>query len=487
MFENHKTLIINLKGGIVAPSWLAAVLEIAQRAAVESVSFGARQQLLLKIHERELVFFRKKMDELGVQIEDNSEVAPNILSSYATADLFQNTADHWLTEGVYQDALALFDFQPKLKINLCDAAQSFAPFFTGHLNFISSTTPHFWFCFIRQPKTNQIERFPQLIYTQDLAVFSKKIETELAISAYQNIKLSKITEGVIMRPIEAELTLPRFVMPYYEGVNLLGATPWIGIYRRNEQFSVAFLLELCALCKATKIGNLCITTWRSLIIKGADNADRFRWEKLLGKYGINVRHAALELNWQTEDDAPHGFRLKNYLVRQFDRLDVRTFGLVFAIKTRRKSEVLGSVIIRRHGFFTFGDFDFWGLFGVYDIFYAEDFNPHTRRRRTHQLSVPRYRLAHELLILSKKYYAQLTAERSKTRLDMKPKTTTSLAETPFLHQCSECLTVFDSDFSKNTEGVAFENLPKNFTCSTCDAPKSAFVKIKMSELLGELV
>jgi len=96
------------------------------------------------------------------------------------------------------------------------------------------------------------------------------------------------SSGVIMRPIEKDLTIPRFVMPYYEGVNLWGSMPWIGIYRRDEQFPINFLMELCDLCKETKIGNLCVTAWRSLIIKGIQSKDRIGWEKLLSKYNINV-------------------------------------------------------------------------------------------------------------------------------------------------------------------------------------------------------
>ncbi len=220
MFNNYKTLAINLKGGLVALAWLVTVLELADNSSIESVGFGARQQLLIKIYERELeFFFRKKMNELGVVVEDNSETTPNILSSYAAADIFQNTGDNWLSQGIYQDVLALFDYQPQLKINICDAGQSFAPFFTGHLNFISSPTPHFWFCFIRTPKTNKIERFPQLIYTQDLAVFSKKMEFEL-INDFQStlnpkFKIQNLkSSDIIYHSIDTELTIPRVVMPY---------------------------------------------------------------------------------------------------------------------------------------------------------------------------------------------------------------------------------------------------------------------------------
>jgi rubredoxin len=478
------TIKINIKGGILSPSWLQSVLDIAQKAAVESISFGARQQLLMDLHERELDFFKRKISELGIEIEDNSETFPNILSSYAFEGIF-NT-EGWLGEGIYQDILAGFDYKPTLKINICDKDQSHAPFFTGHLNFISSDVPHYWFCFIRLPKTNRIERYEKLIYSLDIQIFSKQIEAKLAekpISEYQNSSIStKNTEGVIMRQIDTDLVIPRFVMPYYEGVNLWGNTPWIGIYRRDEKFPVKFMLELCALCKETKVGNLCVTAWRSLIIKGAQPKDRLAWEKLLSKHNINVRHAALELNWQTEDDSPKGFKLKQFLVKKFNDLDLRTFGLLFAIKTRHKSEVFGSVIIRREPFFKIGNwgFDLFGTLGTYDIFYAEDFNPHTRKRKTHQLGIPKWRLAEELFNLSQKYYAQLTMEKERQSMKVSVKRPTSeTVKNPLKqYQCACCWTVYD----ENTEGVKFDTLP-NYECPTCGAEKKDF---KMMSELGIL-
>jgi hypothetical protein len=486
------TIKINIKGGILSPSWLQSVLDIAKRAAVTHISFGARQQLLMDVHEREMDFFKKKITELGIDIEDNSETFPNILSSYAFEGLFNTdlsrlNREGWLGEGIYQDILAGFDFKPKLKINICDKDQSHAPFFTGHLNFISSDVPHYWFCFIRLPKTNRIERYDKLIYSLDIATFSKKVEENIlentpdATLKTQNSKLkTQNTEGVIMRPIDTDLVIPRFVMPYYEGVNLWGNTPWIGIYRRDEQFPIKFMLELCALCEATKVGNLCVTAWRSLIIKGVQNKDRLAWEKLLSKHNINVRHAALELNWQTEDDSPKGFKLKQFLVKRFNDMDLRTFGLLFAIKTRHKSEVFGSIIIRREPFFKIGNwgFDLFGTLGTYDIFYAEDFNPHTRKRKTHQLGVPKWRLPEELFNLSQKYYAQLTGEKEKQGLRVRVKT--DAAKKPTAHtkaskkyQCACCWTVFD----ENTEGVPFDTLD-NYECPTCGEEKSSFALLE---------
>ena len=64
---------------------------------------------------------------------------------------------------------------------------------------------------------------------------------------------------------------------------------------------------------------------------------------VLGKYRINVRHAANELNWQVEDNCESGLQIKRQIIRYFDKEDVRTYGLSFAVKTRRFSSMFGSV------------------------------------------------------------------------------------------------------------------------------------------------
>ena len=488
--QQKSNIKINLSGGLVSPTRLLTLLKIAQWAGVEAVNFGARQQLLMFVHPREMELFSKKMSEEGIDFETVMDTFPNISSSYSFAELFPTATEGWVSEGMYLDIFSTFDYKPTLKINISDATQSHAPLFTGHLNFISSDVPHYWFCYIRLPKTNQIERFPNLIYTHDIAHFAKQVEVQVAKDATQN---RFYTEGVIMREIQNDLEIPRFVMPYYEGINVLSSGKlWLGMYRRDDHFPINFLIEMCQFCNETRIGNIGISHWRSLVIKGIEKKDRFKWEKLLGKHGINVRHANNELNWQTEDDAPEGAVLKHYLVKKLDKLDLRTFGLVFAIKTRHKSEVFGSVIIRREPFMKIGtwEFDAFGLLASYNIFYAQDFNPHTRKRKTFRLGVPKSRLADEILLLSKKFYKELTAEKKSTKVVAEKKTQLIDTQTPLIHRCQDCWTVYnvnfgtDTDLSRaNREGVAFDDLSADFECPTCSAPKSRFELIKESQLL----
>jgi hypothetical protein len=92
--------------------------------------------------------------QAGIPCEVDADRHPNITSSYVVEDVFHNTT--WLREGVYKDILDLFDYQPQLKINLIDRNQTFIPFFTGNLNFITSDTPNYWYLHLRFPKTNAL-------------------------------------------------------------------------------------------------------------------------------------------------------------------------------------------------------------------------------------------------------------------------------------------------------------------------------------------
>jgi hypothetical protein len=140
------------------------------------------------------------------------------------------------------------------------------------------------------------------------------------------------------------------------------------LHGQDEQFSIEFLLDLCVLCLKSRIGEICLTPWKSLIIKGIEDQFRSEWSNISGKHNINVRHAANELAWQTEDQTEEGTALKKELVRYIEKNDTRTFGLCFGIQTRPKSEVFGSILIRRRPLLSIGQL---ALFSVYDLYHTE--------------------------------------------------------------------------------------------------------------------
>src|SRR6185295_3198319 len=151
-----------------------------------------------------------------------------------------------------------------------------------------------------------------------------------------------------------------------------------------------------------KIGQLCSTPWKTIIVKNIEEKDRLQWNHLLAKHQINVRHAANELNFQVEDNCKEGLQLKNFLVRHLSDDDTRTFGICFGIKARKKSEVFSSILIKKRSLLSIGRF---GFFYRYDILCAKDFNPNERTGFVFSKDNPKYLLAEQLQLVIKAFYS----------------------------------------------------------------------------------
>lgn len=222
---------INLPGGMVSAGDLYRILEAAEKAGVENVRFGNRQQVVFYVAEGMLEALRLKLVAANIMFELNADIHPNIISSYAIEDVFYH-AD-WLREGVYKDILDLFDYRPQLKINLVDNNQAFFPFFTGNLNFIASDTSNYWYLYIRFPKTNIIYAWPSLVYSEDIPSLSSAIERTIFANKGQfydqpvvdgNVLRGLVNAGgnFVVQPVTKALKLPDFKLPYYEGFNRYG-------------------------------------------------------------------------------------------------------------------------------------------------------------------------------------------------------------------------------------------------------------------------
>ncbi|WP_080053760.1 rubredoxin [Spirosoma aerolatum] len=478
--RDYYTLKINWPAGIVSPASLQNVLTLAYKAHVRTVRFGARQQLLMTVHYEDMRFLEKDLKQQAIAYEVNTEQFPNIISSYCGEEVFRTGA--WLHESEYHTVLDQFDYQPRLKVNLSDSNQSFTPFFTGNLNFIASPEPHFWFLYIRPKQTNTLFRWPELIYTNDIGRLAKAVEEAMLDQGYRDESslYPAVTDGqsFITQRATQEVELPEFSLPYYEGFNRYGQRSWLGLYRRDEEFSIQFLLDVCALCLKTRIGELCVTPWKSLIIKGIEEKGRAGWSYILGKHNINVRHAANELAWQTEDHSDEGTALKKYILGYFEKQDTRTFGLCFGIQTRPKSEVFGSVLIRRRPLFQIGQL---ALFSLYDIYYTENFNPNSRVYRRFEKGLFKVHLPNQLNRLCRKFNAGRSEEKREIdRVETEKSEQTSLNEY-VVHQCPHCFTMYDAQYGDERQGIpagtTFDNLPGDYVCPTCDAPKCEMCEV----------
>jgi rubredoxin len=479
---------INFPAGIISPGFLLEVLDIASVVRVSHVRLGARQQLLLEVPCKHLDEFTSLCGEKNIPFLTKKDSSENIVSSYAAAGIF--ITDSWLGEGVYKDVFDLFDYTPRLKVNISDSVQTFTPLFTGHINWVASPHMHFWYLYVRLPKTNTCFRWPELVYSNNLCSLSKKLEDlildEGITDTLQLGRLVNATLDYIARPVEKDLSLPRFHLPYYEGFNLQGSHYWLGIYRRDELFPVDFLKEVCLICLQTKISELHATTWKSLIIKGIDKGQRQHWDYLLGKYRINVRHAANELNWIIEDNCEDGLILKRHIIRYFDKEDVRTYGLCFSVKTRTRSGIFGSVILRRE---EIRNPHRLKSIERYTILYTADFNPNSGDYILYRNNIEKEYLGPYLVSLCKQYY-----EVESTRSAWKPSaphplTTETPQEDKAVYQCPNCLSIYNEEAGEPDQlipaGTPFEALPGTFTCPVCETSAGEFVAVQPSSLVGD--
>jgi rubredoxin len=487
------TIKINFRGGIVSSGDLYNILVAATRAGIRDVSFGLRQQLLISTDAERLSSLVSELETLGVKYEVNNDEYPNIVSSFPAEEVFINNT--WLSEGVYKDIFDGMDYQPKLKINISDSNQSFTPMLTGNINWVASSTQlHFWHLFIRFPKTNTICEWNEMVYTNDVAKLSKEIEQLIFNSSalfYDNVN-AKGEE--LFRQIEKEKYITKssgkpailspFNLPYYEGLNAYNNKYWLGVYRRDELFNIEFLKALCLLCLDTRIGQLCSSPWKSIIVKGIEEKDKLKWNLLLEKYRVNMRHAANELNFQVEDNCTAGLQLKNYLVKQLNDDDTRTFGICIGIKTRKKSEIFSSILVRRKPLLKILGVE---MLHVYDILCAQDFNPNERTGFIFSRNNPKFLLGEQLRRSVLAFYNSRAKKHVIKEKQIVPKKgAVNKAPVEYVHQCKHCLTVYEQATGDIENGIAantaFNLLPDDYCCSLCEAPKTDFVRIEKTRL-----
>jgi hypothetical protein len=404
------TIKINFKGGIIPHADLYNILLAAGKSGLQFVRFGLRQQLLLDVISEQAEEVIAELNMLGITYEINENEFPNIVSSYPAEEVF--IPDTWLNANVYHEIFASINYTPRLKINISDTNQSFTPLLTGNINWVASPTEaNYWHLFIRFPKTNVVYEWRDIVVTEDVAAMSLSIEKTILQNKpkfYDNNEASghelyeKVKTGRFdTKPAGGALALPPFNLPYYEGLNRYKDKYWLGIYRRDELFSIEFLKEICQLCIKTKTGRLCSTPWKTIIIKGIKEANKDDWSYLLDKYQINIRHAANELNFQVEDNSLEALKLKYNLVKHLNDDDTRTFGVCIGIKTRKKSEVFSNILVRRKALFTIGK---WGFFYSYDILCAKDYNPNERTAFVFSSDNPKFVLAEQLRRAVLSYY-----------------------------------------------------------------------------------
>lgn len=470
-----KVIKLLVTGGIISPGNLEQVAFIAQSHSSDYISIGSRQELYISCPEAEVKVLEKKISKIGFQTEVGQQQYYNIVTSFASVGIYPSTT--WVTGDTFFDVLEEFDYYPKLRINITDPQQRLIPIFGCNLNFIASHHLNYWYLYIQLPGSIHRELWPALIYIDEVAALSKKIE-----EIYYNHNITtaselfdKIWNETIKnsRAVDKELILVKKSIPYYEGMNPVNNSYWLGIYRRDYQYPLNFILDMCELCNKSKMGKISLTTWRTILIKDIKEEDRIKWEVLLGKHGINIRHSSLELHWQLPDMDEEALRLKKHLVKSFDDKDTRTYGLSFSINT---SEIypFTNVVIKKNE----------ELATSFDILYTPDFNPDNDQYLVYKYQIPEEELSESLKALCLFYYSQLNLHSGQKEQQSEKKLTLKNYN---LFQCKTCFTIYNEEIGDAVNGISagitFENLPDSYTCPICEGSKIDYVSIETNVAL----
>tara|TARA_R110002049_G_scaffold248695_7_gene423180 strand:+ start:4038 stop:5468 length:1431 start_codon:yes stop_codon:yes gene_type:complete len=471
MMEEPYRLRIN--GGVLSPGELKYICEAAESLGLDAISFGSRQDIIFPEKIDETKF--DKFDKIQF-VKPKRDGVENIASSYVSADILPSTS--WLTSDRYLYILEQFKHNLKLRVNITDPEQRLVPLFTGNVNFIASKHEDYWYLYVRLPDWKKTQMYPALIYSWEMDKIALAIENVLQEEPETIETLFELVSDAVdtnNRTVDKPLEVPFYPFPYYEGMNRFGDKYWLGLYWRNNRYDISFLKAMCDLCSENKIGKISITPWKSFIVKGIPQQAKLQWEKFLGKFGINVRHSMLEMNWHLPVNDKEALNLKKYLVANFDQNDISTYGLTFGITSynsdtynftsiviekNKKPELLGDFVIR----------------DTYNLLYAKNFDPNTRDYIMHVQDVDKVELPGLLMELSQLYFEELGTERiDEASLEIKKEVFEEE-----VHQCKECLTIYNQIYGDITQNIpvntTFEDLPETYECSLCETPKSSFLK-----------
>ena len=475
MITKKDLVRVFVKGGIISPGDFLKIIKTANLLGSDFIHFGSRQDILFPVKNYKKKDLDKTFDSIETNYEVNQENHQNIVSSYVSLEVLPRK--NWLAPHIYHYILDSFKYRPKLKINIVDPSQSLVPLFTGNLNFVASSQDNYWFLFLRFSEIDPNPwKFPALIYGFDLAKvaeFIESLELKNKKTAYEALyPLVTDVLKINLQSTTEEVNFPSGNFPYYEGINsTTDGKYWLGLYWRNNRFDTTCLQAICKRCIETQVGKISLTPWKSFIIKGIEEKYRIGWEKLLGRFGINMRHSSLELNWHLPVLDIEALNLKTYLVRQMDKMDISTYGLTFSIKTDPSMVPFTSVVIEKNPITdaTSGE--------TYNILFSREFNPNLMEYNYYAKNVSKDIIPPLLTELSYRYYEQLD-EKQKVEKEVTSKNSNNVNN---LYQCKNCLTIYDESIGDKVNnvkpGVSFGQLPDTYKCPLCGSNKLAFIKM----------
>lgn len=477
--KNLKLIRFYTHGGFVSPADMRSIALFAIKNGLEHIHLGIRQDVIIKLNENiSEKDLERSLKSVSIPYEISYDFnSKNIGSSLLALDLFPTTV--WLKSDVYFDILAAIKETPKLKVNITDPVQGLVSPFKGNLNFIASKIPGFWYLSIELPWDRNRTFWPNYVASDDIPKMIKSIEESLAYKSQLTIDALILETSPafknILPPIGEVPVFRKRRFPNYDGLHKYGDDKyWVGLFDRENNYSARFLEELALLCTREKAGSLFITPWNSIIIKGLKRSSLNEADKIFGKFSINVQHSSVELNWQIPSLDYSAMKLKKYITRVFNKLDVRTYGLTFGIRTRPVF-ISTSVIIRKEKNRKLSGRN-------YNILYSKSFNFNNNDFIRFGSTFTKRQLPGALMQICELYNQSLVDSESVQNAAVdNAAENESEANLKTIHECSECMTVYDPDHIEGDDVPSFWSLPETWKCPVCEANKSAY-KAKQVEI-----
>ena len=487
MKDNVK-IKVHIPGGILSPGDLRKIVSAAHHFGTNYIHLGSRQDILLEVDSIYRTELEERFQTLQYPYEFDESKLNNIITSFPAINI--QPATSWVTEGIYHQLLSSFDYVPFLKINITDPLQTMTPLFMGQLNFVASPHYNYWYLYIRlkDNSSRAKELWPVLVDGLEIAALSRVMEDVLKLNpdiTFEEFEKEVYNRGSWnFRVNDNPLEFVPFHLPHYEGFHAQEEDKqWLGIFNTNNSYSVNFLEDLSILCGQTDNGRICLTNNKSLLIKNIASKDVYSWETLLGRHKINTGHSSLELNWQLPDLDHEAYKLKNFIVREFLKEEVRTDGLIFGIRTQ-PVDMASSISIERRAMFKFGKYHF---IRHYRIRHKKDFNINSDETIFYAGYVKKRDLPAVLNYLTEQFYKGLMRDSPlEKNNDGLQKNEEETKKGKIVYQCKKCLSVYDPQFGDEGAGVAagisFNELPSDYLCGVCEESRNSFIPINMEKL-----
>jgi rubredoxin len=179
------------------------------------------------------------------------------------------------------------------------------------------------------------------------------------------------------------------------------------------------------------------------------------------------------LNWHLPVADKEALALKKFIVMNFDQNDISTYGLTFAIVTRAARKIyFTSIVIEKNQVPNLTKQ--YTVRPTYNVLFGENFDPNSQKYLVYAQDVDQIELPGLLMELSKLYFEQL-GEKNEEALLVEENEAPQKKQ---VHQCSNCLTVYDTDFGDSLNeiapGTSFDDLPDDYHCSVCASEKQYF-------------